>query len=652
MDSSSSAMAVSPTPTDRWSAPATGAAIVLAGGFGALVTLAGWLVLRAVSLPAFNTSMVTRALATAGTVLIIAAAVVLVALWSRDRDHPAPRPRWRQWLTVAVGYLCPAGLVLTTTGLPLSATALYLDGLQVDQAFRTQFLTRMTQTAHLADMNYWGLPSYYPSAWFWGGGRLANLLGLEGWAVFQPWALISIAAAACMLVPVWQRLTGSLPQGVAIALTTTAIILVMHPDEPYAAIIALGTPAAILLARRSSHGSWFASCGLAIFLGVSASMYTLYTALVAGTAVVIALLTAIVRRSLVALWHLLVTSVVSIAIALIVWGPYLLEQLTGNYDAHATAMHFLPREGTQLPLPFFSFTVVGLLCLVGLIYLVSGFDRPDIRALACATVCFYGWILLSMVVTAVGTTLLGFRVDVLVTAVLATAGILGFAHLRARGADYLYPDRVSPRMRRMFSLVLVVILGLGGLAYAQQIPSRNEEHIDHAYTDTDGSGERADRFAPDAAQYYQEIDEYLRAAGHPPEDTVVLTDEIRFLSYYPYFGFQAFTSHYANPLGEYTQRNQTIEHWAEASWGPAEDPEALLGEFDGARWRGPDAFIMRADLDAAQAGEDAFKLHLSEDIYPNQPNVRYRAVFFNPQAFESSDWKLTQIGPFVVGART
>ena len=230
-----------PVRPDRWGRGATVAAILLAALAGAVATLAGWLVLRAVSLPAFNTSMVTRALATAGTVVVVAAVVVLCALWIRERDTDAdktgantgadtdnPRPRWRTWLTVAVTYLAPAGLVLTSTGVPLSATRLYLDGLQADQSFRTQFLTRMTQTAHLADMNYWDLPSYYPSAWFWGGGRLANLLGLPGWEVYQPWALVSIAAAACALVPVWQRLTGSLPQGAAIALVITSIMLVMN----------------------------------------------------------------------------------------------------------------------------------------------------------------------------------------------------------------------------------------------------------------------------------------------------------------------------------------------------------------------------------------------------------------------------------------
>lgn len=655
MTNSSTAVAAQPAKpgdgphAEAWAAPWTVLAIVLAGLGGGLFTLAGWAVMRQINLPAFNTSMVTRALAGAGTVAVVALTVFLIALWMRDRDATTPRPRWRHWLTLAIGYLSPAGLVLASTALPLSATRLYIDGLQSDQPFRTQFLTRMAQTPHLVDMNYWDLPSYYPAAWFWAGGRLANLLGIPGWEVYQPWALVSLAAAGSMLVPVWQRISGSLPKGVAIALVSTAVVVVMTPDEPYAAVIALGSTAAVVLALRGARGSWFASWGLAVFLGVSASMYTLFTAIIAAAVVVMSLVVAGLRRSLKPLGHLLVTGLAAIAIALVVWGPYLMAELRGGFESGAAATHYLPNEGTRLPMPFFNLSMLGLLCLVGLVYLFIGFRDRTIQALACATACFYAWILLSMLVTLLGTTLLGFRAEVLVAVVLATSGVFGFAHARSFGVERLYPDRVGPNARRTISAILACLLGLGGLGFAQQIPYYNEEHIDLAYVDTDGYGERGDRFAPDVAQYYADIDSYLQETGHPPEDTVVLTDEIRFMSYYPYFGFQAFTSHYANPLGDYEERNDAIARWAEASWDEAATADDFLEMIEDAPWRAPDAFIMRGEL--AEETEEGFKLHLVEDIYPNQPNVRYSAVFFNPDVFREPAWQLTQIGPFVVGVR-
>ena len=53
------------------------------------------------------------------------------------------------------------------------ATKLYLFGVSVDQQFRTEYLTRLTDSPALHDMTYIGLPPFYPPGWFWiGGGQL------------------------------------------------------------------------------------------------------------------------------------------------------------------------------------------------------------------------------------------------------------------------------------------------------------------------------------------------------------------------------------------------------------------------------------------------------------------------------------------------
>ena len=60
-------------------------------------------------------------------------------------------------------------------------------------------------------MAYIDQPSFYPGLWFFSGGLFARTFGLDGWVAMQPWALITMAMAASMLVPVWQRISGSLP---------------------------------------------------------------------------------------------------------------------------------------------------------------------------------------------------------------------------------------------------------------------------------------------------------------------------------------------------------------------------------------------------------------------------------------------------------
>ncbi|WP_257159488.1 galactan 5-O-arabinofuranosyltransferase [Corynebacterium cystitidis] len=662
---------------DAVSSARTIVSVLVYGALGGVLVLAGWLVLRTTSLPAFSTSNVTRAISSAATMIVLLAVVLVVLGWLRDTNRAEAaakatgagttagvtagvavqaRPKWKELLGEAICYLAPAGLVLTSLGIPLSATKLYLDGIQVDQGFRTQFLTRMTETAANQDMNYIDMPTYYPIGWFWLGGRLANILNLAGWEVYQPWALVSMAAAAAAVGPVWRKILGSLPVATAVALVTTSIVLVMAPDEPYAAVVAIFVPAMVILLRWALMGSWPATLALMLYLGVSACFYTLYTGVVALSVVILSALVAVLfLRSWIPLRQTLVIGVGAIAIALLAWAPYLVEVLSGAPTNGATAPHFLPEEGTSFPVPFLSFSVVGLLCLFGLVYLIVRFVEPDVRMLALGLMVFYLWVLASMVATLAGTTLLGFRVETLIVLTLATAGVLALADIRLVGIEYLYPARFGLETNRRITIAFVVVVALGGLHYVQQIPSENESFIDQAYQDTDGNGERADRYAPDAGRYYSDVDEKIQAAGHVPGDTVIYTDEVNFMAYYPYYGFNAFTSHYANPLGEFDARNEALRHWADASYKHADDPAAFIKELENTPWQAPEAFVFRGSTENSKSSggsPEPWKTHIAEDIFPNQPNVRYEGLFFNPAVFDSPEWDTSQVGPFVVAVRT
>ena len=203
--------------------------------------------------------------------------------------------------------------------------------------------------------------------WFWLGGRTANVLGMPGWEVYQPFAIATLAAAAAMLTPVWRRLTGSLPTALAIATVTTAVVLTEVPEEPYAAVVAMFVPAAAVMSYRAVNGSWASTIALAVYLGISASFYTLFTAIAALTMVVLAIIHTFTKRSVQPLVHLLVTGLGSMAIAAISWGPYIWRVITGDEPLESTANHFLPIEGTYFPLPFLSFSLIGLLSMIGLI---------------------------------------------------------------------------------------------------------------------------------------------------------------------------------------------------------------------------------------------------------------------------------------------
>ena len=551
-------------------------------GLGSFVAaLIAWAILDRTNLPAFNTSMVTRGLATAVSVGLLVLVAVLLWQW-RTADH---HPRWRGALTYLVSYLSPAGLTIATLGIPLSATRLWLDGLQVDQLFRTQFLTRTATNLGYQDMNYLDMPTYYPLGWFWGGGRLANLLDMPGWEVYQPWALVSLATAAALLVPVWQALTGSLPLATTLALANTAVTLSMAADEPYAAIVGMGIAPAVVMAARAVRGSWLAVAGVAVYLGVSATMYTLFVGVTALIAIVLTIhyfWTA--ERSIGPFLRLVVMGLGSMAIAAISWGPYLYLVATADYKPSSVAQHFLPSEGTQVPLPFFEFSALGFFSLLGLLYLVL---RSTRRPLLIATVVLYGWVLASMLMTLLGSTLLGFRIELPIALILSTAGFFALADTDRAKVVHFFESRKINLSARQLSGAFTVLLVAASIGYAQQISVANEDEIDHAYTDTDGYGERADQYAPGSAKYFPEIVATLGSAGHSPQQTVLLTDENSLLSYYPYYGFNGFTSHYANPMGQYTERNDTIKHWAEASFDELAAPQdfaAALEETEALMW--------------------------------------------------------------------
>src|SRR5699024_1302208 len=164
---------------------------------------------------------------------------------------------------------------------------------------------------------------------------------------------------------------------------------------------------------------------------------------------------------------------------------------------------------------------------------------------------FYRGIVVSLILPLLGASLLGFLLEILVVVIVATAGVLGLAHAYEKY-----------RTREHLTAVVTVITALAGIFYMQDIPAEHQTAIDNAYSDTDGNGERADKFPADSARYYQKIDGFFQ--NHNVDG--VMTDAKLFMAYYPCCGFNAFTAHYANPLGQFKQRNEEMSKWAENSW--------------------------------------------------------------------------------------
>ncbi|MBM7458660.1 galactan 5-O-arabinofuranosyltransferase [Rhodococcus coprophilus] len=610
----------------------------------AVVSSVGLFAFGRVQWPAFNSSNVTQAVTTVMQVAALAALGLSIYLLRRRRFVRGAR---------VLSWAALSGLVTATLGMPLAATRLYLHGISVDQEFRTEFLTRLTDSPALRDMTYADLPPFYPAGWFWIGGRVANVLGMDGWEAFKPYAIGSIAVAAVLALVLWSELVRS-DLAVLVATATTAIVLAYGSPEPYGAVIALLLPPALVLAwgalapvgtgpRKNTRQGWGAAVGTGLFLGVAATFYTLYLGLAAFAVTVMAVAAAILARRAGGSWRaalpvltkFVVIAAIAALVALIVWAPFSADVLTGKTPSGSgTATHYLPEAGAKLPLPMFHASLVGLLCLLGTVWLVGrATSSRRAQALGLGVVAVYLWYLASMAFTVLGNTLLAFRLEVILLVLLGSAGAFAFVDF-SRWISLATSD--NPRVRR----VLVAVGALGALAFAQNIPQVLTPEINLAYSDTDGNGERAEQRPPGAASYFGEVDEVLTSQlGPERSDWVVLTADTSFLAYYPYFGFQALTSHYANPLADFAGRAAAIESWAEL--GSADE---LLAAWDALPWRAPDAIVFRQSA-------EGYTLRLAEDVYPNDPNVRRYTVTFPEELFDDPRFTVTEVGPFVVVTR-
>jgi len=594
-----------------------------------IITVVALQAIARVQWPAFNSSNQLHALTTAGQCAVLIGLLLTGWAWRRG---------WHKSAKLAAASLLAAFSVVTL-GMPLGATKLYLFGISVDQQFRTEYLTRLADTAVPHDMTYLGLPPYYPSGWFWLGGRVAALTGTPAWEMFKPWAVVTITAAIVAAFVLWAAII-RFEYALAVTTATAAVTLAYSSTEPYSAVVVVLLPPVVVLAwsgLKATGRGWAAIIGTGIFLGMAGLFYTLFLGYLALTFALMALLLTVSRRQLQPLIRLAVIAVISGAIAAIHWAPYLLATLHHPADK-STALHYLPMSGAQLTFPMLDATLLGVMCLLGTLWLVvKGRSSTRAAALGMAVVSVYAWSLLSMLATLARTTLLSFRLQPTLLVLLVAAGTFGFLEA-ARALANRY---AQPTTNRIIA-VAATVGAIGAVSFTQAIPDILRPDIAVAYTDTDGYGQRADRRPPGSERFYQEIDRKITAAtGKPRNETVVMTADYSFLSYYPYYGFQGLTSHYANPLAQFKERSGAIESWATMT-----SPDDFAKALDTLPWQAPTVFLMR------HGGTGTYTLRLAEDVYPNQPNVRRYQVALDERLFDSKHWQVTDIGPFVLAIRS
>ena len=610
-----------------------GAAVV-----AVIVAVVSLVAISGVQWPAFPSSNQLHALTTVGQVGCLAGLVAVGWVWRHGRE----RRRYRILARLG-GVVFVAAFSVVTLGMPLGATKLYLFGISVDQQFRTEYLTRLADSPALHDMTYLGLPPFYPPGWFWIGGRVAALTGMPAWEVLKPWAITSITVAVAVALVLWWRMI-RFEYALIVTTATAAVTLAYSSPEPYAAMITVLLPPMLVLTwsglRAGERGGGRAAVvGAGIFLGFAATWYTLLFGFSAFTVGLMGLLLAGSRwrrggfkAALDPLRRLAVIAAIAAAIGATTWLPFLLRAAGNPVSNTGSAQHYLPADGAELTFPMLQFSLLGAVCMVGTVWLVVR-ARTSVRAgaLAIGVLAVYVWSLLSMLTTLARTTLLSYRLQPTLTVLLVAAGAFGFLEVVAA---------LAPRGRAVVPVAGAIGL-TAAIAFSQDIPDVLRPDLTIAYTDTDGHGQRGDRRPPSSEKFYSAIDAtILKVTGKPRDQIVVLTADYSFLSYYPYWGFQGLTSHYANPLAQFDLRAAQIEKWSNLK-----TPDEFIHALDTSPWPPPTVFLMR------RGANSNYTLRLAQDVYPNQPNVRRYTVDFRAALFADPRFVVESIGPFVLAIR-
>ena len=596
-------------------------------------------------------SFAPQALASFAVVLLVAGAFWL-----------ALRARFTMACRIA-GWAGLSALTSAVLSLMLIGTKFYLAGVAGDQLFRIEYVTRLANSAGSGDFAYPDMPGYYPRGWFWLAGRAAAVLHLQGWEIYKPFAILTMAVgtvlayvAWCLVVPPAQALLA------AIAVSTVGVGT-WAANEPYAWVFgAMIPPMAVLAcqylagqeksapARRL--GRWAPMLLLGILLGLLALFYTLLFGflvvilVLAGVAAVVAS-----RRAGVPLWtsvrpvllRLIGIGLVAMPLVLLQWVPYL-GALVHTPVTQSGALRFLPSSGAQFPSFVYPASFAGILCLIGLVWgLVRMWGNRDnrdntvARALVLVTGAGYLWYALSFLGTLANLTLLPFKVELVMDETLRCAGVFGVLE----GARWLW--RRAERQLRVAAVSAVSVLTLlGMIGELQGAPGALSELTKDAYSSYYPNGTTAlgqHDTSQNGAWNQQLHDTITQLTGKPEQDLTVLSTYQDFLAYYPYWNFQTTKLEYANPLADYDLRRAAIESWAKLT-----SPAALTSALAGSQFRAPNVFVFKRH-------NDGLHLELSRNLFPAAADNQFYDMVFPALLFDSPSFVSRDAGPFTVVVR-
>ncbi len=441
------------------------------------------------------------------------------------------------WL---VAFLVGAGLVVGAA-LILNANGFGPLGTQLDESFRTAAITKFAAHWGLPDFAYRGLPAWYPPLSFWLLGRAAALLHVAPWQMVKVGLLASAFLVPVLTWPLWSRVTGRVA---GVGAVVAGALLFQNWYEWYSWLaLAVFVPwwlwAVLGVGPRPPRSRPALLVAALIGAALVATFY--YYLFIGLTQLVLlaALRPAAARRGV----DLGPRSGRRAAIVLggaallsaVYWLPLLVSMVARG--AQTLSARFYGPGVVDLDFRFFTFDLVGVLLLVGLVYLlVTALRSPVSMALLTLLAAAYAWSVLGYVFVLLNAPVLSYRANDVIESVLAVgAGLAVIDVWRATSSSEAIRARLGRTGHRLATVVVggVLVIALGQLA-VEAIPYVTQQRAARVPT--------------------QLLTDFDHATRGQAIGRVVLTDIIDIPVYRDVDVFNVWNAHYADPPARFTDR--------------------------------------------------------------------------------------------------
>ena len=499
--------------------------------------------------------------------ILVVAAVAAAAMWWARR-------RGRVWDADLLPALM-GGLGALTILTALNGTPFDLYGLQGDQHFRTEYVTRFADDWRGADYTYRGLPAYYAPTYFWLLGRAADLGGIEPYHMLKYGTIAVVFLAPIASYLLWRQIVS--PR--VAALISVALLIVPTLNETYAWIVLVAfVPWWLLVGHnvgrpgvRRWHPVVLGLVGAVLFTTYYYYFFIIPLAL-AGEAVVARARDRLawrqIGRNVGRTFTILGVAALGSAVY---WAPLAWNFVTAE-DFTPLNNRWLTVHSGTLALPMLEPSVLGALCLAGLVFLVATVKEALPRAMTVLLVSLFIWHAVGYVAALIDMPLMSFRMREMVPILMLAAAMMAAARVAALAAPHVSRD-VIWRFAATGVMLLVVLAGnhFVNLVLDQSRTAHNQTLPSGTLPSGSLPNPGSTAPAPTPPETLRTIiDARYQGDGHP----VVLTSRADLLAYYPYYGFVQWNANYSHPTAQFRGRIDFLTELARAG-SPLEFAERL-----------------------------------------------------------------------------